>query len=76
MSADWFFMKTGFLGGHKAVGPISETQILEHISSGDVVPTTMVSSTSKTHGHWVPMKDIRPAYKHYCETHPKEPDAA
>ncbi len=71
MSADWYFIKTGFFGGHKPVGPINETQMLERIGKGEVRPETMVSSTSKTHGHWVPMREIRPAYKHYQETHPK-----
>ena len=72
MSADWYFMKTGFFGGHKAVGPITETQMLELIGKGEVAPATMVSSTSKTHGHWLPMREIRPAFKHYQQTHPKE----
>ena len=76
MSADWYFMKTGFFGGHKAVGPITEMEMLERIGKGEVAPATMVSSTSKTHGHWLPMREIRPAFKHYQQTHPKSPDAA
>ncbi|MFO1065903.1 MAG: DUF4339 domain-containing protein [Pirellulales bacterium] len=70
MSADWYYMKTGFFGSHKAVGPICETEMLDRIGKGEVAPATMISSTSKTHGHWLAMREIRPAYKHWQKTHP------
>ena len=76
MSADWYFMKTGFFGGHKTVGPITETEMLQRIGKGELEPTTMMSSTTKTHGHWLPMREIRPAFKHYQQTHPQAPGAA
>lgn len=75
MSADWYFMKKSFFGGSKAVGPICETEMLTRIGKGEVAPNTMVSSTSKTHGHWLEMKEIKPAYKHWQATHPKSIDA-
>ena len=76
MSADWYFMKTGFFGGHKTVGPITEIEMLERIAKGQVEPATMISSTSKTHGHWLPMREVRPAFKHYQQTHPQTPGTA
>ena len=51
MSADWYFMKKGFFGGSKTVGPIAESDFLKRIQKGEIAPETMVSSTSKTHGH-------------------------
>lgn len=59
MSADWYFMKKGFFGGSKTVGPIAESVFVKKIQTGEIVPETMVSSTSKTHGHWLHLKDIR-----------------
>lgn len=70
MSADWYFLKTGFFGGHKTVGPISEVDLCKKIEKGIVNPETMVSSTSKTHGHWCRMKEIRVAMKQWEKTHP------
>lgn len=69
MSADWYFMKTGIFGGHKAVGPITEKDLCEKIERGIVKPETMLSSTSKTHGHWMKMKDIHVAMRHWQKTH-------
>jgi hypothetical protein len=71
MSADWFFLKTGFFSRHKTVGPISEPDLLSRISKGEITPETMLSSTSKTHGQWIPMKKIRAAMDHWDRTHPK-----
>ena len=59
MSADWNFMKKGFFGGSKTVGPIAESVFVKKIQKGEFVPETMVSSTNKTHGHWLHLKDIR-----------------
>ena len=52
MSADWYFMKKSFFGGSKTVGPIAESDFVKKIQKGEIAPETMVSSTSKTHGHW------------------------
>jgi hypothetical protein len=71
MSADWFFLKTGFFSRHKTVGPISEPDLLSRISKGEITPETMLSSASKTHGQWIPMKKIRAAMDHWDRTHPK-----
>jgi hypothetical protein len=76
MSGDWYFMKKGFFGGQKAVGPIGELEMLERIGKGQLAPETMVSSTSKTKGHWIPMREVRPAYKHWQQTHPNARDKA
>lgn len=70
MSADWFYMTTGFFGGHKTVGPVSEVDLMKKIEDGKVTPETMVSSTSKTHGHWIRMKEIRAAKKIWDKAHP------
>jgi len=70
MSADWYFLKTGFFGGNKKVGPISEVDLREKIAKGIVQPETMLSSTTKTHGQWCRMKEIRVAMKLWEKTHP------
>lgn len=70
MSADWYFVKTGFFGGHKTVGPMTEPDFCKKIEKGEINPDTMVSSTSKTHGRWLKMGDIRVARKHWEKTHP------
>ena len=70
MSADWYFIKRGFFNRQKRVGPICELDLLKLIEKGDVIPDTMLSSESKTKGKWMPMKEIRPAIKHYKQTHP------
>lgn len=70
MSADWYFMKSGFFYRHKKVGPICEMELLARIAKGEIHPDTLMSSTSKTHGHWVAMREIRPAMKCWKETHP------
>lgn len=75
MSADWYFMKTGFFGGHKTVGPLSEPDFCKKIAKGEIRPETMVSSTGKTHGRWKKMETIRVAKKHWDKTHPSA-DAA
>jgi hypothetical protein len=71
MSADWLFLKTGFFSRPKTVGPISEPDLLSRISKGEITPETMLSSASKTHGQWIPMKKIRAAMDHWDRTHPK-----
>jgi hypothetical protein len=75
MSADWFFMKKGFFGS-KTIGPIGEPDFLSKIEKGEIIPETMVSSTSKTHGQWMHLRDIRAAYQYWKKTHPESTDAA
>ncbi|GIX00871.1 MAG: hypothetical protein KatS3mg111_4203 [Pirellulaceae bacterium] len=70
MSADWYYIKSRFFGRHKRVGPISELELMKLIEKGEVRPDTLLSSTSKTHGHWVAMRDIKPAIKHWKKHHP------
>ncbi len=70
MSADWYFLKSGFFFRNKRIGPICETELLQRIEKGDLHPDTLMSSTSKTHGHWMPMREIKPAIKHWKKTHP------
>lgn len=72
MSADWYFMSSTFFGGRKTVGPISETDLIHKIEKGKIKPDTMISSTSKTHGHWVKMGEIRVAKKVWDKSHPTE----
>lgn len=75
MSADWYFMKKGFFGS-KTVGPIAESDFLQKITKGEIAPETMVSSTSKTHGHWMHLREIRAAYQHWKKSHPSANGAA
>jgi len=76
MSADWYFMKKGFFGRSRTVGPIGESDFLHKIEKGDISPETMVSSTSKTHGHWLHLKEIQAGMKYWRKTHPNSTDAA
>lgn len=69
MSADWFFMRHGYFFSHKKIGPICERELLVRIDKGEIHPETLMSSTSKTHGHWLPMRDIKPAMQHWRERH-------
>jgi hypothetical protein len=70
MSADWYFLKTGFFGGSRKVGPISESDLRDKIEHGVVQPETMLSSTTKTHGRWCRMKEIRVAMSVWDKSHP------
>lgn len=70
MSADWYFLKSGFFYKHKKIGPICELELLKRIEKGEVMPDTPLYSDSKTRGHWVAMRDIKPAFKHWKQTHP------
>jgi hypothetical protein len=76
MSADWFFMKKRLFWGIKTVGPIAESDFLHRIERGEISPETMVSSTSKTHGQWMHLKQIRAGLQHWKKTHPTATDAA
>jgi hypothetical protein len=70
MSADWYFMSSGFCFRHKKIGPICERELLLRIEKGQIHPDTLMSSTSKTHGHWMPMREIKPAMNHWQQQHP------
>ncbi len=71
MSADWFYIKSGgFFSRKKRVGPITEQRLLMRIESGEIKPDTLMSSQEKTHGHWVEMKTIKPAIRHWRTHHP------
>ena len=70
MSADWFFMKKSFFGKSKTVGPIEESDFLHKIEKGEISPDTIVSSTTKTHGQWMHMKEIQAAHEHWKKAHP------
>jgi len=70
MSADWYFMKRGFFSKKKPFGPINERDLMLRIEKGEVRPETMISSTTKTHGHWLEMKEVKPAITHWKSTHP------
>ena len=71
MSADWYFLRPGgFFHRRKRVGPITEQELLMRIEKGEVRPDTLLSSTSKTRGHWVAMKEIKPAIRHWKQHHP------
>ena len=70
MSADWYFVrKRQFFRRPKCIGPVSEQHILGRIESGEIEPDTMLSSKLKTHGHWVEMRTIKPAMKHWQAHH-------
>jgi hypothetical protein len=69
MSSDWYFLKRGFFRTKK-IGPISEPDFLHRIERGEISPDTLVSSTTKTHGHWLHVRDIQAANKHWNKTHP------
>ncbi|MCC7337609.1 MAG: DUF4339 domain-containing protein [Pirellulaceae bacterium] len=63
-------MSSGFFYRHKRIGPICERELLIRIGKGEINPDTLMSSTSKTHGHWIAMREIKPAIKHWKQTHP------
>lgn len=70
MSADWYYLSSGFFGGQKQIGPISESDFCAKIERGKIRPETMVSSTSKTHGRWLRMQQIPVAMDLYRQKHP------
>ncbi len=71
MSTDWFFLKKGWLGKAKAVGPLNEPDLLMRIDRGEIAPETLVQSESKTRGRWIPMNRVGPAFKHWRKLHPE-----
>ncbi|TWT93333.1 DUF4339 domain-containing protein [Stieleria varia] len=69
MTADWFYMGTGWLRKSRRVGPISEADLLHRIDKGQIEPDTLVQS-SKTRGKWVKMEKVGPAMKRWLAAHP------
>lgn len=72
MSADCFFLKRGWLGKSRPVGPLSEPALLKRIDNGEIAPDTLLQSESKTRGHWIPMNKVGPAFKRWNRLHPEE----
>ena len=71
MSADWFYMSSGWFHRAKRVGPITEHDFLSQIDRGKILPDTLVQS-SKTRNKWVPMSSVGPAMKRWSENHPDQ----
>jgi hypothetical protein len=69
MSADWFYLKRGWFGGTKKVGPMDEHTLLVRIETGEIRPETMLIS-AKTRNRWVRMEEVGPAMKQYRKLHP------
>ena len=68
MAVQWFYLKQGWFKS-KRIGPISESELLHRIDSGDVSPDTLILCDSKTRGHWLRMKEVAPAMKRWNKTH-------
>lgn len=71
MGVGWYYMTNGWIRRRRRVGPISEADLLSHISAGKISPDTLLQS-SKTKDKWVPMNSIEPAMKHWKKLHPEE----
>lgn len=71
MGVGWYYMTNGWIRRRRRVGPISEADLLSHISAGKISPDTLLQS-SKTKDNWVPMNSIGPAMKHWKKLHPEE----
>ncbi|MCC9603178.1 DUF4339 domain-containing protein [Stieleria sp. JC731] len=71
MSAEWFFMASGWLRRARRVGPITETDLLARIDKGEISPETLVQSV-KTRNKWVPMNKIKPAMERWRRAHPEK----
>lgn len=64
MSADWYYMSSGWIRKTKRVGPITEPELLARIDDGRILPHTLVQSV-KTKGKWIPMSLVEPAMDRY-----------
>lgn len=73
MSADWFYMASGWLRKARRVGPISEADLLARIDKGEISPETLVQSV-KTRNKWVPMNKVGPAMDRWRKAHADEVD--
>lgn len=58
MSADWFFIKKSYFCGSKIIGPLSESDFLDKVESGEIKQETKISSMTRTHGHWILLSEI------------------
>ena len=66
MSTDWYIIRTaGFLRRKKAIGPLSELELLSRIDSGEIQPQTLMRSERKTRDRWVEMHKVGPAFAHF-----------
>lgn len=70
MSTQWFYMGSSWLRKARRVGPISESDLLQRIDKGQIVPETLVQS-SKTKGKWIPMGKVGPAMKRWRQLNPE-----
>jgi len=74
MSAQWYYMSSGWFNKTKRIGPITEGDLLLHIDNGKIQPETLVQS-SKTRDRWVPMSSIGPAMERWTKSNPEEEQA-
>ncbi len=72
MSADWYFMKSGWFGSSRRIGPISEVDLISRIDHGDISPETLMQSETKTKGKWIKMREVGPAMRRWKDLHPKQ----
>ena len=68
MGAGWYYMTSGWMRKGRRVGPITESELLERIDRGKILPQTLLQST-KTKMKWVPMNTVGPAMKRWREAH-------
>lgn len=71
MGAGWYYMANGWMRKGRRVGPITESDLLERIDKGKILPHTLLQS-SKTKGKWVPMNTVGPAMNRWRESHPEQ----
>lgn len=71
MSAQWYYMASGWFQTTKRIGPITEHDLLVRIDQGKVQPETLVQSP-KTRNQWVPMSSVGPAMQRWQKMHPTE----
>jgi hypothetical protein len=64
-------MASGWMRKGRRIGPITESDLLERIDKGKILPHTLLQST-KTKGKWVPMNTVGPAMKRWRQSHPEE----
>jgi len=74
MSADWFFIKKSYLCGNKIIGPISESDFLDRIESGEIKQNTKISSATKTHGQWISLSEINNSLERFFRKKHKKND--
>jgi hypothetical protein len=69
MSADWYFMKSGWFGRSKRVGPLTDQDLIAKIERGDIKPETLMRSETKTRGRWIRMTEVGPAFQKWQTLH-------